>query len=179
VVAATAAAVVVGYLTLRPRAVAELTQATADVVWQDPVAAPHVGAMLHAGETLRLRQGRALATFVSGAQIILEGPVEVRVKDDNRIWLESGRLGAAVPPQAMGLIVDSPLAQFVDMGTKFTIDLAPTTGCQIQVFDGMVEVRPADDSPLVRVSEGSAISYDAATGDVGFVPYDEGHQLSL
>ncbi len=104
----------------------------------------------------------------------------MRIDGDNHLWLQSGRLGVEVPTQATGLIVDSPLGRFVDMGTEFTIDMQPAAGCEIHVFTGMVEMTPAAGERVpVRVTTGSAVSYDAATGDIKFLPYDEGRKLAL
>jgi hypothetical protein len=177
--AAIAAAALLGYFALRPHTVAQLTQTSPKTSWAVG-GAPRVGSLLHAGERLQLRSGRALATLVSGARIILDGPADVRIDGDNRLWLQTGRLGVEVPTQATGLVVDSPLGRFVDLGTEFTIAMQPETGCEIQVFTGMVEMTPADgDRVPVRVTTGSAVSYDAASGDVKFLPYDEGQKLVL
>lgn len=178
-VAAAAATALWGYFAWRPHTVAQLTQTSPAAAWT-AAPAPRVGSLLRAGERLQLRSGRALATLVSGARIILEGPAEVRIDGDNQLWLQSGRLGADVPVQATGLVVDSPLGRFVDLGTEFTIDMQPPTGCEIQVFTGMVELTPAAGERVpVRVTTGSAVSYDAAAGDVKFLPYDEAQKLAL
>jgi hypothetical protein len=169
-----------GYVALRPDTVGQLSKASPDARWQAASGAPRVGALLRAGQTLRLERGRALATLVSGARLILEGPGEVRVDGENRLWLQSGRLGVEVPAQATGLVVDSPLGRFVDLGTDFTIDLDPEAGCQLHVFSGMVEFTPpGSEGQPVRVSLGSAVSYNPSTGDVSFLPYDAAQQLEL
>lgn len=170
----------IAYLALRPRAVAQITKTSPSISWQGAGEAPRAGALLYARKSFRLRSGRVMATLISGARIIVEGPAEFRIDGDNRVWLQSGRIGVEVPAQATGMLVDSPFGQFVDMGTEFTIDLNPKVGCQIQVFTGMVEMRPIDSAnrPVV-VSLGSAVNYDAATGDVTFLTYDESKKLSL
>ena len=169
-----------GYVAWRPQTVAQLSKASPNARWHASTGAPRVGALLHAGQTLRLEDGRALATLVSGARIILEGPAEVRIDGDNRLWLQSGRLGVEVPAQATGLVVDCPTGRFVDLGTDFTIDLDRTSGCRLQVFTGMVEFTPAgSEGPPVRVSMGSAVSYNPSTGDVARLPYDAAQQLEL
>jgi ferric-dicitrate binding protein FerR (iron transport regulator) len=169
-----------GFVQLKPRMVAQLSNASVDVQWSAGGAAPAVGTLLRTGQSLLLAQGRVMATLVSGAHIIVDGPAEIRLEGVNRIWLESGRIGVAVPVQATGLIVDCAIGQFVDLGTDFTINLDPNAGCELHVFSGMVELTPhgAEDRP-VSVSMGSAITCDRQSGDVEFVPYDEGQQLGL
>jgi ferric-dicitrate binding protein FerR (iron transport regulator) len=160
--------------------VAQLTKASSTAAWRSADDAPRVGALLQAGDTLRLRAGRIMATLVSGASLVLEGPGELRIDGPKALWLQSGRLGVDVPAQATGLVVTSPLARFVDLGTSFTIAMDPAVGCKLQVFAGMVEMTPGSgDAGPVRVSIGSAVSYDAATETVGFLAYDEADRLEL
>ena len=63
---AAAASALWGYFALRPHTVAQLTQTSPTASWAAG-GAPRVGALLHAGERLQLRSGRALA-IRSGAR---------------------------------------------------------------------------------------------------------------
>jgi ferric-dicitrate binding protein FerR (iron transport regulator) len=165
----------------RTQTVAQLTQTTPGAVW-----AAHQGlkqgTLLRYGEELRIDHGRALVTMVSGARIILEGPSTLRLEGDNAVRLERGRIGATVPPEATGFTVATTLGEFVDLGTDFSLDLTAPTRCELQVFSGLVEVRPARQArpnlPF-KVPQTRAISYDATTGEAKRITYSDERKLSL
>ncbi|MEX2091729.1 MAG: FecR domain-containing protein [Pirellulales bacterium] len=165
----------------RPTIVAQLTEAQAcqwDVASQDLP----VGSLLHAGQQLKLASGRALLTFASGAQMMIVGPTTVELDSASKVDLRQGRVGAQVPTQAIGFTVATPSADFVDLGTEFSLTLDETNVCELQVFDGLVELRLFDRGGRVikerlRISEGSAVRFDAAQHDVASIPYDQQQRL--
>ena len=163
-----------------PRTVAQL-QATAQARW-DRGGNRTAGTLLHEGEELRIRQGRVLATMVSGARVVVEGPAVLRLTGENSVRLESGKLGASVPPEATGFAVNTAAGEVVDLGTEFTLDLSSPSTFNLYVFSGLVEVRPrgaAADNPPFQVPQTRAVSYDAATGDAKLVDFGPEHKLSL
>jgi hypothetical protein len=165
----------------RPRTVAQLTQTTVNVSWAQG-ASWIAGTLLQDGQELRIDKGRALVTMVSGARVILEGPGALRMEGENKVQLHSGRLGAIVPSEATGFIVSTSLGDFVDLGTEFTLELAPKSGCKLYVFSGLVEVRPTGHSandPPFRVPQSDAVNYDAATGEAKHIPFSSEQRLSL
>ena len=95
---------------------------------------------------------------------------------------QAGRFGAQVPTQAIGFTVATPIARFVDLGTEFSVSLEPTNSCELQVFDGLVEMRLPQHADRaaeqLRISEGSAVRFDAGTFDVHSIPYDEEQRIA-
>jgi len=179
--AITASLITAAYFATRPAVVAQLTQAT-HCQWESHAAPYAVGALLHAGEPLTLQRGRAVLTFTCGARITLEGPAAVELASAAKVSLHSGRVGALVPTHAVGFSVATPRAEFVDLGTEFALALKPSGSCELQVFDGMVEMRlpPLEGraAEKLRISQGSAIRFDAATADVRSIPYDKEQRLT-
>lgn len=171
----------VGYFATRPAIVAQLTE-TNSCLWEAGSAKFTVGSLLRAGQPLRLKSGRAMLTFASGAQLILDGPASVRLRTEMAADLSAGRVGALVPTQAIGFTVATPVAQFVDLGTEFTLSLEPNNSCELQVFDGLVELQLQPHAKRaaeqLRISEGSAVRFDADTFDVRSIPYDEEQRIS-
>lgn len=169
------------YFASRPVIVAQLTQSNG-CQWEAGSGSLAVGSLLHAGQPLTLKSGRAMLTFSSGAQLVLVGPATAELVSNSRVDLNAGRAGAQVPTQAIGFTVATPIAKFVDLGTEFSVTLEPTNSCVLQVFDGLVEMRlpahGARDAEQLRISEGSAVRFDAATFDVSSVPYDEEQRLT-
>jgi hypothetical protein len=169
------------YFASRPAIVAQLTQAN-NCHWEASSSSLAVGTLLHAGQPLQLKSGRAMLTFATGAQFILEGPATAQLVSTSEVDLHSGRAGAQVPMQAIGFTVATPIASFVDLGTEFALTLESTNSCSLQVFDGLVEMRlPAHASrpaEQLRISEGSAVHFDASTFDVESIPYDEEQRIT-
>jgi ferric-dicitrate binding protein FerR (iron transport regulator) len=167
---------------LNASVVGQLTQATADAVWQHQSDALKAGEFLREGQRLQLVRGRALVTLGSGARIVVEGPATLSVVNDNRIRLEKGRLGATVPTQAIGFTVDTAFGEFVDLGTEFTLDLSRASTCELHVFTGMVEVRPQQDKTRGRqfqVAQTQAVSYNPATDVAEPITIDAAMKLEL
>jgi hypothetical protein len=165
----------------RPAIVAQLTEANA-CQWDAASPALPVGSLLHAGQQLKLATGHALLTFASGAQIMIVGPTTVELASASKVDLRQGRVGAQVPTQAIGFTVATPAVDFVDLGTEFSLTLDETNACELQVFDGLVEFRLFDRDHRVveerlRISEGSAVRFDAARRDVDSIPYDVQQRL--
>jgi hypothetical protein len=175
------AVTVIAWTYSRPQTVAQLTQTASNASWDgNGQWAP--GTLLNEGQELRIRGGRIQVTMVSGARLVLEGPASLRFEGKNKVRLQSGRLGADVPPEATGFTVATALGEFVDLGTAFTLELDRQPSCKLFVFSGLVEVRPAGDAadnPPFQVPQTRAVSYDASTGEAELVEFSDEHRLSL
>jgi hypothetical protein len=165
----------------RPVIVAQLTQATGSQ-WDNTGAKLGVGSLLQDGEELSLVKGTALVTFSSGTRLLLEAPVALRLDSAMKVHLHYGRIAARVPTTARGFTVTSPLAQFVDLGTAFTLSLVADESFTLHVYEGLVELQlderfgDAVHQPL-RVAEVRAVSFDIKSGDVKAVEFQEGKQM--
>jgi hypothetical protein len=173
---------IAGYIyATRPVIVAQLTQATG-IRWDDNQAELGVGSLLRDGQELKLVSGTALVTFSSGTQLLLEAPVELRLDSAMQVHIHYGRIAAKVPTTARGFTVTSSLAQFVDLGTAFTLNLVADKSFELHVFEGLVELQldkrfgDAVHQPL-RVAEVRAVSFDIKSGDVKAVEFQEGKQM--
>ncbi len=171
------------YHSFRPSAVAMLTQ-TANCRWDEAGKVPVDGALLKAGDTLHLLEGHALVTFTSGARMVLEGPTELVLESPSVATLSGGAVNGRVPSQAVGFEVKLPFGTVVDLGTEFAIRLRPDHSFNVQVFEGMVELRLLnreghfDESPL-RISRGVAVKVDAQLRQPESIAYDEGQRIVM
>jgi hypothetical protein len=169
------------FLATRPTVVGQLTQATG-CRWAQPRQAISVGTLLKDGDELELEQGVALITFVSGAQLRMEGPTSLRLDSANGAHLHHGRIAAKVPTTARGFIVASPLARFIDLGTEFTLQLVAEESFELHVFEGLVELqldkRFGDSAQQpVRVAEVRAVTFDSDSGEVAVKQFEVGKQM--
>jgi hypothetical protein len=169
------------FVATRPVYVGQLTQAT-DCRWAASLGNIPAGRLLESGQELQLITGRAVITFASGAQILLEGPTTLRLDSPASAHLVDGRIATKVPTHAIGFTVTSPLARFIDLGTAFTLDLKAESGFELYVFEGLVELQlderfgEAAEQQL-RIADVRAVKFDATAGDVSTLPFNQGEQM--
>lgn len=113
-----------------------------DVKWEQNQRSMEVGDALEPGR-LTLAAGFAQIEFFCGATLIVEGPAELELISPTQARVYSGRMRAQVPPAARGFSLDVDDMRIVDLGTEFGLAVSES-GADVQVFDGEVEVTPAD-----------------------------------
>ncbi len=171
------------YLAARPRVVAMLGQ-TANCQWDQSEGRLIDGALLKTGDVLRLTKGRALVTFTSGARTVLEGPATFTIQSEMVAALNRGAATTHVPTQAVGFTINMPRGRLVDLGTEFALRIRPDDSFEVQVFEGLVELRlidekhPVDDSPL-RIARGVAVKVAAGSREAKSIPYDAGQRMTM
>ncbi len=121
-----------------------------DAEWGgDEATAPIVNSRLRQGQLLELKSGLAEIRFDSGVSVVLEGPAELILDDENACSLRLGRLVGRVPDEAVGFTVDTPSATVVDLGTEFGVAVTDSGDAETWVFHGAVElIARQDDQSL-------------------------------
>ncbi len=99
---------------------------------------PKEGAALGRG-TFRLRRGLAQIEFLSGANVIFEGPADFELRDSMSMACKAGRMRAYVPNHAIGFVVETPSRRVVDLGTEFAVSVRGDES-EIHVLDGQVRL---------------------------------------
>ncbi len=140
-------------------------------VWGETRKSLHAGDPLPA-ERLTLREGLAEIQFENGAEVVLEGPAEIRVLSDSRMYLYHGKLTAKVGHEALGFVIDTPSGKVLDLGTEFGVGVDLEERTQVHVFRGEVMVYPMDSKSNYRLEPGKArsISRDGTTAEVDYDP---------
>jgi hypothetical protein len=147
--------------------VAQLT-ATHRAVWGDGQIATQRGAHLLAGHRIDLREGLAEITFDNGTVVVLEGPTQFTIDTAMACRMDAGRLSGRVSPQGQGFAVATPLADVVDLGTRFGVVVDESTGVGVHVFEGKVAVRRGPDrerEEILLAGEAMQIDAQSAEGD--------------
>jgi hypothetical protein len=134
-----------------PTVVAEVSRTSA-AVWKPERPADAPAHMLMVGEEVELVSGLAEIQFHRGVRVILEGPAVLRIAGDNAAALDRGKLVARVAETAHGFEVLTPFAKVRDLGTEFAVAVANKGATDLHVFQGKVEVLPANVS---GISDGS------------------------
>ncbi|MEM1441801.1 MAG: FecR family protein, partial [Verrucomicrobiota bacterium] len=114
-----------------------------------------------APEEYELTRGTVDLLFADGARVSVSGPARFDLRSARHIHLESGKLVASIPDEALGFIVTSPQSEVVDLGTEFGLSVDEAGLTDVHVMDGLVEVLPAEressGQPLgVMISQGEA-----------------------
>lgn len=100
------------------------------------------GAELFVGETFDIRDQVVELTTVAGATLVLEGPVTARIDALGEVFLQDGKLAAVNDVADTKLVVRTPSAVVVDVGTEFGVRATNEGQTSVAVYDGAVEVAP-------------------------------------
>jgi hypothetical protein len=111
--------------------------------WSDSTVPESGSRLTRRGELLHLEHGMVEVVFDSGAEAVIEGPAQFRLKSANRIELQSGRVFAEVPPSARGFTVDTPQASIVDLGTQFGVKVESGISSGLHLFKGKALLTPS------------------------------------
>jgi len=119
-----------------------------------------------------IQSGLLELTFARGTRVLLEGPAEFRVMDDNALWLDRGKLVADVPEGAEGFTVFYANGEIIDLGTEFGLEVDPGGyAANFGVYRGEIEYRPHGDAGrAVRLLENHALR--TAGNTLESVPFD-------
>jgi len=156
---------------------------THNVHWETNKDARNVGSLLHSGDEVAIEDGMLHIVFARGGQVAVQGPARFRIESDMAGRLLEGCLCGFMPEHAVGFTVYTNRLTAVDLGTEFYLEHRPDDSCSLQVFDGLVEVQlngqsgeGASDGKL-QIPQGRAIQYDAGTGKVTSIEYDNTKRL--
>lgn len=182
------AGVVAGIAVVAPRktadnvepALASVTQTLFPMVAY-PGVPPVVGQKLNAG-MLSLQGGAVEYTLRNGVVLLLEGPCEIELLDENRAFLHAGSAVVRVPKGMSGFRLDTATTEVLDLGTEFAVKVGTGLVTDVQVFDGAViaSSRHDADKPWFpkRLESGEAARFSARAADgPQAIPYKEGRFL--
>lgn len=94
------------------------------------------------GREYALTAGIIELKFPAGATAIIEAPAVFVVATDSRLLMKTGVCSVHAPEGAEGFRVDTPLADIVDLGTRFVVDVSQSGETSVQVVEGEAEVYP-------------------------------------
>jgi hypothetical protein len=143
----------------RPMAVATL-QDSLEAQWLSGDPGPLRGyRFLNDGQPLRLAKGFAKLSFDSGAELLVEGPSEIKVHGLNRVALSYGTVCTRVPESARGFRVDAPHYGVVDLGTEFGMEVGVDGTARVLMYKGKASLVSQEAGPSeadVLLAEGQA-----------------------
>lgn len=122
-----------------------------------------------------LQEGLAELLFDSNARVIIEGPAEFQMLDDDRIALRYGKIYATVPQEAIGFTVNAPSARIIDLGTEFGVEADTYGNTYLHMMKGKTTLIAGEKSNKIsmEVSKGAAKKISGDTQDVTDIPCNE------
>lgn len=110
------------------------------VVWIPESTSSDVGDILSTGSAYYIQSGSLALRFENGAAITLRGPVGFTIRNEMELFVSHGSVAADIPKSAHGFTILTPNAAFVDLGTKFSLNVSedgdPTS--DLYVREGLV-----------------------------------------
>ena len=119
---------------------------------------PPVGEKLEFDHEYALTEGMIGLRFPDGAEVILEAPSIVEITGRDRLMVSVGRCSVHAPPGAEGFEVVTPQTNIIDRGTRFSVSVSDVGATDVQVIEGLAEVRAnKSNAPhFVRLAEQQA-----------------------
>lgn len=92
-------------------------------------------------ELIKLQKGLLRIQMDDGSMVLVEAPAELRLEEDDQVFLIQGKLTANVPKSGIGFTVRTLSASIVDYGTEFGVSIDPYARTEAHVLKGNVEMR--------------------------------------
>ncbi|TWU19966.1 FecR domain-containing protein [Allorhodopirellula heiligendammensis] len=128
---------------------------------------PAVGATMEMNRQYIMTYGSIELAFPKGATALLEAPAIFLVASTERLYLESGQCSVHAPDGAEGFQLETPLANVIDLGTRFGVSVDISGETNVQVIEGAAEVIEKDLHGAHR-----AVPALLKANDVGVYPAD-------
>ena len=101
---------------------------------------PTLQSIIPFGHEYALSEGMISLLFPAGATAIIESPAIFEISDDARLMMKTGVCSVHAPEGAQGFRVDTPMANVVDLGTRFVLSVAQSGETKVQVVEGEADV---------------------------------------
>lgn len=151
----------------------------ADVLWTDGAREWDELSRLVPGDSLQLDRGEIEVVFDIGVAVAIRGPAVFEVWGSDRAFSRLGSVTARVGENGEGFVLETPVAKVVDLGTEFSVDVAPTGSTDVAVFQGRVDLSVTSPEsvaggPPRRLLQGEAlkVGLDGSLDRVMAIPSD-------
>ena len=104
--------------------------------------------------------------FDSGARMKVFSPAEFELTSYNHARLNKGEVRINVPEEALGFRLETEAANFVDIGTEFTVTVNDNQIAEIHVLEGVVVARPNRGQSVVSFGKNESGRVEPVFGEV-------------
>ncbi len=117
---------------------------------------------LEEGQLVTIKGGILELALGDKTRLVLEAPAEFAVESVDVVQLVSGRCYAELEQGSSGLRVKTPSGEVLDLGTRFGVEVTPSQGTSVHVFEGEVELDLQQQRSVLR--EGEAVRWTEDEG---------------
>jgi hypothetical protein len=131
-----------------------------NVVWADGAKQFGEWSVVQPGDSLKFQSGCVNLFLDNGAELLIEGPADVRFVSSKKVIAQQGKLAARIGPGAVGFRIDTPHAKVIDRGTSFGVSVAGDSHTSVVVYEGIVDLDVLGNRslPRRRLATGEALS---------------------
>lgn len=135
-----------------------------NVEWADGARRYDEWALLSPGATLKFKSGWINLFVSNGAELLIEGPADVRFDSSRKVFAKQGKLAARIGPGAIGFRIETPDANVTDRGTEFGLSVDKNKRTSVVVYKGVVDLDVVGDASQGRrrLATGEALRVDRA-----------------
>lgn len=88
---------------------------------------------------LQIHAGVMQLAFLSGAEVVVQGPAELRLASPMKVFLARGRVSTRVPDPARGFTIATRKHSVIDLGTQVSVGAENRGDVQAYVHEGAVQ----------------------------------------
>jgi len=114
----------------------------------------------------KLKSGIVEIVFDSGTRMKIFSPAEFELTSYNHARLSQGEARIIVPEEALGFRLETEAANFVDIGTEFTVKVNKSQIAELHVLDGVVVARPNRGQTVVSFGKNESGRVEPIFGEV-------------
>jgi hypothetical protein len=135
-----------------------------NVEWADGAQRYDEWALLRPGAALKFKSGWINLFVSNGAELLIEGPADVRFDSSQKVFAKQGKLAARIGPGAVGFRIETPHANVTDRGTEFGLSVDKNKRTSVVVYKGVVDLDVVGDASQGRrrLGTGEALRVDNA-----------------
>lgn len=133
--------------------------------WTAESRTSHTDRLLLTGD-YHLLSGEVVIDLFGGGIISAMGPAQFALSSGQSLTINSGDIKVSVPDEHANLMVNTPAADLIHIGTEFVVSVGPDGTSDVIVLDGAIEVHPRlreiafGAGQLVRAESGFRLSPD-------------------
>lgn len=118
------------------------------------------------GGRYNLISGNVEIVFDSGTRMKVFAPAEFELSSYNHALLHKGEVRIKVPEEALGFRLETEAANFVDIGTEFTVKVNDSQIAELHVLEGVVVARPNRGQTVVSFGKNESGRVEPVFGEV-------------
>jgi len=110
------------------------------ISWAEESEDLRLGDILQGGK-LAFNEGLLELTFNNGTTMLMEGPASFVLINEKLVSMARGKASVRVTEKGKGFTINTDDGKFIDIGTRFVIDVTSEDSTKLHVVDGLVKAK--------------------------------------